>query len=236
MRGSKLRLGRSRSRSSSVVAVIGGCVAVYAVCAVGFHWLVEPTVKSQAVAPYEPSVATIVQPATSYVTPARSNVPSRVTSRPPASATIMAVAPKAVETARSEPPRLAPAMTVTAAGPKATEPSRSELPPPMTVTAAAPQSAEGARSEPPSRVAAPMTAAAPKSAETARAEVSAPVASEAASAVAAATPEATENVAPAPKKPKKVARKAPRHERQRDFLNPMNFFAWGGNNGWRRSF
>jgi hypothetical protein len=81
-----------------------------------------------------------------------------------------------------------------------------------------------------------MTAAAPKSAETARAEVPAPVAPEAASAVAAATPEATENVAPAPKKPKKVARKAPRHERQRDFLNPMNFFAWGGNNGWRRSF
>jgi hypothetical protein len=41
-------------------------------------------------------------------------------------------------------------------------------------------------------------------------------------------------VAPAPKKPKKTARKTPRHERQRDLFNPMNFFAWGGNNGWRR--
>jgi hypothetical protein len=111
----------------------------------------------------------------------------------------------------------------------------------MTVTAAAPQSTDGARSEPPSRVAPSMTMAAPKPAEaapkpaeaapkfaeTARAEVTAPVASE------SAAPEATENVAPAPKKPKKTARKTPRHERQRDF-NPMNFFAWGGNNGWRR--
>ena len=197
-------------------------MAVYAVCAVGFHWVVEPAVKSQPVAPYEPSVATIVQPATSYVTPARSDVPSRVTSRPPASATMTAAAP------RSEPPRVAPPMSATAA-PKATEPSRSEPPPPMTVTAAAPQSAEVARSEPPSRAAPPMTVAAPKPAETARAEATAPVASE-----AVAAPEATENVAPAPKKPKKTARKTPRHERQRDFFNPMSFFAWGGNNGWRR--
>jgi DMSO/TMAO reductase YedYZ molybdopterin-dependent catalytic subunit len=120
----------------------------------------------------------------------------------------------------------------------------------MTVTAAAPQSTDGARSEPPSRVAPSMTIAAaksaeaapksaeaaPKSAETARAEVTAPVASESAAPVAseAAAPEATENVAPAPKKPKKTARKTPRHERQRDLFNPMNFFAWGGNNGWRR--
>jgi hypothetical protein len=111
----------------------------------------------------------------------------------------------------------------------------------MTVTAAAPQSAEGVRSEPP-RVAPPM-AVMPKSAETARAETARaeatpPVASEAQDSanVAVATPEATENAAPA-KKAKKTARKAPRHERQRDFYNPLNFFAWGGNNGgWRRSF
>ena len=204
-------------------------MAVYAVCAVGFHWVVEPAVKSQSVAPYEPSVATIVQPATSYVTPARSDVPSRVTSRPPASATLMATTP------RSEPPRVAPPMSV-AAAPKAAEPSRSEPPPPMTVTAAAPQSAEGTRSEPSPRVAPPMAIVAPKSAETARADATPPVASEAQESanVAAATPEATESAAPAPKKPKKTVRKAPRHERQRDFLNPMNFFAWGGNNGWRR--
>ena len=108
----------------------------------------------------------------------------------------------------------------------------------MTVTAAAPQSAEGVRSEPPPRVA-PTMAVMPKSAETARAEATPPVASEAQDSanVAAAAPEATENAAPAPKKPKKTARKAPRHERQRDFYNPLNFFAWGGNNGgWRRSF
>jgi hypothetical protein len=185
-------------------------VAVYAVCAVGFHWVVEPAVKSQPVAPYEPSVATIVQPATSYVTPAGSNVPSRVTSRPPASATMTAAAP------RAEPPRVAPPMSATAA----------------------PQPADGARSEPSPRVPPPMTIVAPKSAETARAEATPQVAAEAqGSAVAAAAPETTENAAPAPKKPKKTARKAPRHERQRDFYNPLNFFAWGGNNGgWRRSF
>jgi len=79
----------------------------------------------------------------------------------------------------------------------------------------------------------------PKSAETARAEATPPVASDAQDSanVAVAAPEATENAAPAPKKPKKTARKTPRHERQRDFYNPLNFFAWGGNNGgWRRSF
>jgi len=108
----------------------------------------------------------------------------------------------------------------------------------MTVTAAAPQSADSARSEP-LRVAPPMAVPPPKSAETARAEATPPVASEAQDSanVAVAAPEATENVAPAAKKAKKTARKAPRHERQRDFYNPLNFFAWGGNNGgWRRSF
>jgi hypothetical protein len=206
-------------------------VAVYAVCAVGFHWVVEPAVKSQPVAPYEPSVATIVQPATSYVTPAGSNVPSRVTSRPPASATTTAAA------SRAEPPRVTPPMSA-AAAPKAAEPSRSEPPPPMTVTAAAPQSAEGARSELSPRLAPPMTIVAPKSAETARAEATLPVAAEAQGSadVAAVAPEPTENAAPV-KKAKKTVRKAPRHDRQRDFYNPLNFFAWGGNNGgWRRSF
>jgi hypothetical protein len=108
----------------------------------------------------------------------------------------------------------------------------------------APQSAEGARSESPTRVAPPMAIVAPKSAETARAETARaettpPVASEVQESanVAAAAPEATESAAPAPKKPKKTARKTPRHERQRDFFSPLNFFAWGGNNGgWRRSF
>jgi hypothetical protein len=108
----------------------------------------------------------------------------------------------------------------------------------MTVTAAAPQSADSARSEPSPRVAPPMAIVPPKSAETARAEAAPPVASEAQDStnVAVAAPEATEHAGPAPKKAKKTARKAPRHER-RDPWNPLNFFAWGGNNGgWRRSF
>jgi hypothetical protein len=122
--------------------------------------------------------------------------------------TVMVAAPQSTDGARSEPsPRLAPAMTVVA--PKSAEPKSAE-----------PKSAES------------------KSAETARAEATPPVASEAqGSADAAAAPEAAETAATAPKKAKKVARKAPRHERRRDFYNPLNFFAWGGNNGgWRPSF
>lgn len=241
MWGSKLRLRRSRSRGSSVLAVLGGCLGVYAVFAVGFHWLVEPSVKNQAVAPYEPSLARAVQsPATSFVTPARPNLPSRVTSKPPASATaptsatVVAPAPKATEAARSEPPsRTLPPMTVTAAGTKPTESARPEtrVPPPMTV-ATDPKPTETARPEAPSRVAAePMTTAGPAPKEVS--QQPSLVASESPAATAMAQESA--ETAPAPKK-KKVARKTPRNDRSREIWNPMNFFAWGSPYGARRSF
>src|SRR6185369_18083997 len=39
-----MRVGSlQRQRKSSILPVIGGCLAVYAVCAVGFHALVEPS-------------------------------------------------------------------------------------------------------------------------------------------------------------------------------------------------
>src|SRR6266498_565903 len=136
MRGSKLRLRRSRSRGSSVLAVVGGCLGVYAVFALAFHWLVEPTVKNQAVAPYEPSLARAVQSsATSFVTPARPDLPSRVTSKPPASARVAAPAPKPTETARSAAPSSAPKPTETA---QSTAPS-SAAEPPMTTAGPAPK-------------------------------------------------------------------------------------------------
>src|SRR6266508_2223907 len=167
MRGSKLRLRRSRSRGSSVLAVVGGCLGVYAVFAVTFHWLVEPTVKNQAVAQYEPSLARAVQSsATSFVTPARQDLPSRVTSKPPASARVAAPAPKSTEPARSEPPsRVPPPMTVTAAAPKPTESARAEarVPPPMM---AAPKPTETAQSTAPSSAAEPVTTAGPAPKET----------------------------------------------------------------------
>ena len=51
-----MRLRSSRSRGKSALAVIGSCLAVYAVFAVVFHSFIEPTVKTQAVAPYELSL------------------------------------------------------------------------------------------------------------------------------------------------------------------------------------
>src|SRR6266545_2677181 len=164
MRGSKLRLRRSRSRGSSVLAVVGGCLGVYAVFAVAFHWLVEPTVKNQAVAPYEPSLARAVQSsATSFVTPARPDLPSRVTSKPPASARVAAPAPKSTETARSAAPSSAPKPTETA---QSTAPSSAAAEPPMTTAGPAPKET----SEQPSLVAsesASSSAAAQETAETA---------------------------------------------------------------------
>src|SRR5438445_1525777 len=56
--GCKLRLHSSRSRGKSALVVIGGCLAVYAAFAVVFHSFIEPAVKTQAVAPYEPSART----------------------------------------------------------------------------------------------------------------------------------------------------------------------------------
>src|ERR1044071_3962201 len=39
-----MRVGSlQRQRKSSILPVIGGCLAVYAICAVGFHALVEPS-------------------------------------------------------------------------------------------------------------------------------------------------------------------------------------------------
>src|SRR5262245_58509563 len=225
MRGSKLRLRGSRSRGRSVLAVIGGCLGVYAVFAVGFHWFVEPTVKSQGVAPYEPSLATVVQSSgASFVTPARPNQPSRVTPKPLAS-TIAATAPKSAEPARSEPPRVVPPMAVTTAAPKAAEIARSEtsprIAPPMMVTATAPQSTETARAEAPAHVAPAMA-------------VTTGTSHEASTAVA----ESDGSAATEPKKPaKKVAAKTPRHERPtRNVWNPLNFFAWGSPYGARQSY
>jgi hypothetical protein len=102
-----------------------------------------------------------------------------------------------------------------------------------------PAATESARSEPPSRAAPPpmMTAAtkpAPGSTDTARSQPPSPVASEQATPDTIAAAEPTET-APAAKKPHNK-RKTVRHERSREFWNPMNFFAWGSANGARRAF
>ena len=232
----RVRLNTSRSRGSYALAVIGGCLGVYAVLAVAFHWLVEPTLaKNQGVAAYEPAPVRIVQsPALPVVPAVRSEPPSRVASKPGTSATTAAAARESKETTRPEPASRVAAKPPTAA-PATAAP----------VTAAAPQPTETARSEPPSRAApqppasTPVTAAAPQSTETLRSEPASGVASEppASATVAAAAPESTETAATEPKKTtkKKVARTTARQREARDW-NPFKFFAWQPSYGARRSF
>src|SRR5262249_42855121 len=214
--GMQMRSNGSRFRRSSALAVVGGCLAVYAVLAVGFHWFVEPTLgKNQAVSAYDPSPGRIVPlsgpPA---VAPARSEPASRLASKPAASTKVRSAGPAATEAIRSDPP------------------SRG-APPPMMTIVKKPAPTETARSEPPSRPAPPRRAApppmmpaatkpAPGSTETARSESPSPVASEQPTSDTVAAAEPTE-AAPAPAKKTHNKRKTVRHER-RDFWNPMNFF------------
>ena len=221
-----MRLKSSRVRGSSALAVVGGCLGVYVVLATGFHWLVEPTLgKNQGVTAYEPSPARIVPDARQTgVAPARSEPASRVASKP--STTVRAAGPASSEAVRSE------------------APARVASPPPMmtVVTKPAAEPTDTARAEPPSRVASkpPMmtigTKAAPGSTETARSESPSPVASEQPTSGTIAAAESTDP-APAAAKKTHTKRKTVRHERpSREFLNPMNFFAWGSANGARRAF
>src|SRR6516225_7692407 len=191
-----MRSKGSRFRRSSALAVVGGCLGVYVVFAVGFHWFVEPTLrKNQGVAAYDPAPARVVPLAgAAAVPPARSEPASRLASKPAVSTKVRSTGPASTEAVRAEPP------------------SRGAPPPMMTVaTKPAPGSTDTARSQPPS-----------------------PVASEQATPDTIAAAEPTET-APAAKKPHNK-RKTVRHERSRDFWNPMNFFAWGSANGARRAF
>jgi hypothetical protein len=217
-----MRSHRSRFRRSSALAVIGGCLGAYVVFAVGFHWFVEPTLgKNQGVAAYDPAPARIAPTPSSAVAPAvRPEPASRLASKPATSTKVRSTGPASTEAVRAEPP------------------SRG-APPPMMTIVTKPAPAATARPEPPSRAAPPpmMTAAtkpAPGSTETARSEAS-PAASEQPTPDTIVAAESTEPApAPAAKKPHNK-RKTVRHERSREFWNPLNFFAWGSN-GARRSF
>src|SRR5215831_12261117 len=218
--GMQMRSKGSRFRRSSALAVVGGCLGVYAVFAVGFHWFVEPTLgKNQGVAAYDPAPARVVPLAgAAAVPPARSEPASRLASKPAVSTKVRSTGPASTEAVRAEPP------------------SRG-APPPMMTIVTKPAATETARSEPPSRAAPPpmmtvATKSAPGSTDTARSQPPSSVASEQATPDTVA--ESTET-APAAKKPHNK-RKTVRHERPREFWNPMNFFAWGSANGARRAF
>lgn len=218
-----MRSKGSRFRRSSALAVVGGCLGVYVVFAVGFHWFVEPTLgKNQGVAAYDPSPARIVPLAgPPAVPPARSEPASRLGSKPAASTKVRSTGPASTEAVRSEPPSRA-------------------APPPMMTIVTKPAPTETARSEPPSRAAPPpmMTAAtkpAPGSTDTARSEPPSPAASEQPTPDTIAAAESTETAPVAAKKTQNKRKTVRRERPSRDLWNPLNFFAWGSN-GARRSF
>jgi hypothetical protein len=110
-----MRVGSlQRQRKSSILPVIGGCLAVYAVCAVGFHALVEPSLgKNQPPPPPIPQYSAAALAARAEVTP------SPVAASRPASngaAAAPATAPKAAaKTAAKVAPVAAPAVPPAAA-------------------------------------------------------------------------------------------------------------------------
>ncbi len=225
------------------MAVIGSCLAVYAVFAVVFHSLVEPAVKTQAVAPYEPAARTAQPSATAFAV--RSEPAPRVTTKQRTSPTITTT-PTAPETTasvrsefkqatRSEPP---PKWVVTkpptpAPGSAPKQTARSE--PPMSVVsrgaasapvteaapaAAAPVAAQSPRTE-------PAPAAAPVPAQSARVASPTPAASEPTSDAFAAAEPPEPPAAEAKKAPKKAHKTVRRDRPAREVWNPWKFFASG---------
>jgi len=113
--GVQVAFAQFRSRGTSALAVIAGCLAVYAVFAMVFHWLVEPTVKSQPVAVRsEPASRVTAKARTSStattaapeMTGSVRSQTSRVTSNPSGSTPPSIMAPEFKQAARSEPPPL----------------------------------------------------------------------------------------------------------------------------------
>ena len=173
----KLGLTTSRSRGSSALAVIGGCLGVYAVCAVAFHWVVEPTVarnRGPALEPVPVRTAQDTRPAA----PARSEPVSSVAAKP-----VAAAASETKKTDRSElrsraaakPPTSTAAASESANNTSNKKSARSEAthgspktpapaivagPSPAPVIAAVPEAKESGRSEPTSTAASPSGVAA----------------------------------------------------------------------------
>ena len=111
-----MRVGSlQRQRKSSILPVIGGCLAVYAVCAVGFHALVEPSLGKN-----QPPPPPVMQySAAALAARAESVAPAPVAASQPASKAASAApvsAPKAAaKTAAKVAPVAVPAVPPVAA-------------------------------------------------------------------------------------------------------------------------
>jgi hypothetical protein len=121
-----MRVGSlQRQRKSSILPVIGGCLAVYAVCAVGFHALVEPSLgKNQ---PPPPPV--LEYSAAALAARAESVAPAPVAASQPASKAAPVTAPKAAAKTAA---KVAPAATPVA------PPAAAMAPAPTATTAPTP--------------------------------------------------------------------------------------------------
>jgi len=110
-----MRVGSlQRQRKSSILPVIGGCLAVYAVCAVGFHALVEPSLGKN-----QPPPPVLQYSAAALAARAESVAPAPVAASQPASKAAAAApvsAPKAAaKTAAKVAPVAVPAVPPVAA-------------------------------------------------------------------------------------------------------------------------
>src|SRR5262249_21419090 len=222
----------------------GGCLAVYGVFAVVFHWFVEPTVKSQPVAAYE-APARNVQPSNTALV-VRSEPASRVTSKARTSPTITTTpaTPEMTGSVRSQTSRVERTRPSVGA-PEFKQPAReeprmrSERPRMWVVTkpgtsAVATTSKSTGRSEAPmwsvskGAASAPATdAASSVPTPTARTESPAPAASEPASAAFAAAEPTDPAAAEAKKTPKKAHKTVRRERPPRQIWNRWKFFASG---------
>jgi hypothetical protein len=205
-----MRVGSlQRQRKSSILPVIGGCLAVYAVCAVGFHWWVEPSLAKN-----QPPPAPVLQySAAALAARAESVAPAPVAAQPASKAAAAApvTAPKAAaKTAAKVAPVAAPAVP----------PAAAMAPAPTTITATPAAASTPAVALAPA--AAPAADLAPAVAPTAAlAPVATPLVAADATADTAEKPATVE----APKKPARKRVAAPKP--QPGFFD---FFSGGFNN------
>jgi hypothetical protein len=124
-----LRVGTSRHRGSSSLAVVGIGLGLYVILAFGFHWLVEPTLAKN-----QPPPVAVLQYSGAPFAAGASSVPlSPVASMPPA----VASTPPAVASTRPAVASTPPAVASTRPAVASTPPAVASTPPASTAVAAA---------------------------------------------------------------------------------------------------
>src|SRR5262249_57528809 len=100
-----LRIRTRHHRRSPVLPTVGACLLVYAVCAVGFRWVVEPTLANNPVAAAE---TTVVQSTEAALAARAASAPLAPVASTPAASTAAARGTTAAPNATPTPPPNAP--------------------------------------------------------------------------------------------------------------------------------